>query len=65
MQVLQKCWQSGFRSLHPNEATLLHSARQFSVDMKKGLIYSLINGFLFLDLKKNRLLVFDIVDHKF
>jgi hypothetical protein len=48
--------QSGFRPLHSTETTLLHSANQCLVNMDKGLI----NGILFLDLKK----AFDTVDHK-
>ena len=48
--------QSGFRPLHSTETTLLHSVNQCLVNMDKGLI----NGFLFLDLKK----AFDTVDHK-
>ena len=48
--------QSGFRPLHSTETTLLHSANQCLINMDKGLI----NGFLFLDLKK----AFDTVDHK-
>ena len=47
--------QSGFRPLHSTETTLLHSVNQCLVNMDKGLI----NGFLFLDLKK----AFDTVDH--
>ena len=41
---------------HSTETTLLHSANQCLINMDKGLI----NGFLFLDLKK----AFDTVDHK-
>ena len=48
--------QSGFRPLHSTETTLLHSANQCLINMDKGLI----NGFLFIDLKK----AFDTVDHK-
>ena len=48
--------QSGFRPLHSTETTLPHSVNQCLVNMDKGLI----NGFLFLDLKK----AFDTVDHK-
>ena len=40
--------QSGFRPLHSIETTLLHSVNQCLVNMDKGLM----NGFLFLDLKK-------------
>jgi hypothetical protein len=48
--------QSGFRPLHSTENTLLRSANQCLINMDKGLI----NGFLFLDLKK----AYDTVDHK-
>ena len=48
--------QSGFRPLHSTETTLLQSTNQCLVNMDDGLI----NGFLFLDLKK----AFDTVDHK-
>ena len=48
--------QSGFRPLHSTETTLLHSVNQCLVNMDRGLI----NGFLFLNLKK----AFDTVDHK-
>ena len=46
---------SEFRPLHSTETTLLHSVNQYLVNTDKGLI----NGFLFLDLKK----AFDTVDH--
>ena len=48
--------QSGFRTHHSTETTLLCSSNQYLVNMDRGLI----NGVLFLDLKK----AFDTVDHK-
>ncbi len=48
--------QSGFRTQHSTESTLLHSTNQCLINMDKGFI----NGLLFLDLKK----AFDTVDHK-
>ena len=48
--------QSGFRPLHSTETTLLQSTDEWLFNMDKGLI----NGVLFLDLKK----AFDTVDHK-
>lgn len=54
-QIISK-HQSGFRTQHSTETTLLHTTNQCLVNMDKGLI----NGILFLDLKK----AFDTVDHK-
>ena len=47
--------QSGFRSNHSTETTLLHLSNNWLTNMDKGLI----NGVVFLDLKK----AFDTVDH--
>ena len=47
--------QSGFRSLHSTETAILDSTNQWLMNMDLGLI----NGVLFLDLKKG----FDTVDH--
>ena len=47
--------QSGFRTQHSTETALLYSVNQCLVNMDQGLI----NGLLFLDLKK----AFDTVDH--
>jgi hypothetical protein len=47
--------QSGFRSNHSTETTLLHSTKNWLANMDK----SLINGVVFLDLNK----AFDTVDH--
>ena len=47
--------QSGFRSLHSTETALLSCTNQWLVNMDQGLI----NGVLFLDLKK----AFDTVNH--
>ena len=47
--------QSGFRSNHSTETTLLHLTNNWLTNMDKGLI----NGVVFLDLKK----AFDTVDH--
>jgi hypothetical protein len=48
-------YQSGFRSNHSTENTLLHSTNNWLANMDKGLI----NRIAFLDLKK----AFDTVDH--
>ena len=48
--------QSGFRSQHSTETALLGSTNEWLYNMDSGLI----NGVLFLDLKK----VFDTVDHE-
>ena len=48
--------QSGFRQYHSTETTLLDSTNEWLSNMDKGLI----NGVLFLDLKK----AFDTVNHK-
>ena len=48
--------QSGFRQYHSTETTLLDSTNEWLRNMDKGLI----NGVLFLDLKK----AFDMVNHK-
>ena len=48
--------QSGFRSRHSTETTLLDTTNQLLVNMDKGLI----SGILFLDLKK----AFDTVHHE-
>ena len=47
--------QSGFRSFHSTETALLSSTNKWLISMDQGLI----NGVLFLDLKK----AFDTVDH--
>ena len=47
--------QSGFRSLHSTETALLSLTNEWLINMDQGLI----NGVLFLDLKK----AFDTVDH--
>ena len=47
--------QSGFRSFHSTETALLSSTNEWLINMDQGLI----NGVLFLDLKK----AFDTVDH--
>ena len=49
-------YQSGFRSRHSTETTLLDTTNQLLVNMDKGLI----SGILFLDLKK----AFDTADHE-
>ena len=48
--------QSGFRSQHSTETALLGSTNEWLYNMDSGLI----NGVLFLDLKK----AFDTVDHE-
>ena len=48
--------QSGFRKCHSTETALLHITDQYLLNMDKGLL----NGVLFLDLKK----AFDTVDHQ-
>ena len=48
--------QSGFRKHHSTETALLQSTNEYLMNMDRGLI----NGILFLDLKK----AFDTVDHK-
>ena len=48
--------QSGFRKYHSTETALLQTTNQYLMNMNRGLI----NGVLFLDLKK----AFDTVDHK-
>ena len=48
--------QSGFRPFHSTETSLLQFANQCLINMDNGLV----NGILFLDLKK----AFDTVDHK-
>jgi hypothetical protein len=47
--------QSGFRKYHSTETALLQSTNEYLMNMDRGLI----NGVLFLDLKK----AFDTVDH--
>ena len=53
--LLVNC-QSGFRSLHSTLTSLLEASNSWSVNIDNGLI----NGVIFIDLKK----VFDTIDHK-
>ena len=53
--LLVNC-QSGFRSLHSTVASLLEASNSWSVNIDNGLI----NGVIFIDLKK----AFDTTDHK-
>jgi hypothetical protein len=48
--------QSGFHKYHSTETALLQTTNEYVMNMDSGLI----NGVLFLDLKK----AFDTVDHK-
>ena len=54
--IISKQQSSFHPQLHPTETTILQSTNQCLVNMEDGLI----NGFLYLDLKK----AFDTVDHK-
>ena len=54
-QIISK-FQSGFRANHSTETSLLHVTNSWLANMDAGLI----NGVLFLDLKK----AFDTVNHK-
>ena len=53
--LLVNC-QSGFRSLHSTVTSLLEASNSWSVNIDNGLI----NGVIFIDLKK----AFDTIDHK-
>ena len=53
--LLVSC-QSGFRSLHSTLTSLLEASNSWSVNIDNGLI----NGVIFIDLKK----AFDTIDHK-
>ena len=53
--LLVNC-QSGFRTLHSTLTSLLEASNSWSVNIDNGLI----NGVLFIDLKK----AFDTIDHK-
>ena len=48
--------QSGFRSLHSTLTSFLEASNSWSVNIDNGLI----NGVIFIDLKK----AFDTIDHK-